>query len=191
MTNAEYPTARRDDLVVQETDDEVLVYDLRTNKASCLNSTAALVWKECDGTKNVDQITGAVSVASKTSVQRDLVRFALSELSKNRLLVRPHQDDSFSNRISRRQLVKKIGLSSAIAVPVVVSLLAPPAYAQASACNVGTICTCTISGMDAQANPGQACAPAGTGGCNSMVGGCTCMATNSGTPVSPGVCAVI
>ena len=188
MTNAEYPTARRDDLVVQETDDEILVYDLRSNKASCLNPTAALVWKQCDGKKNVDEITGAVSIAANAPVPKDLVTFALSELSTNRLLMRPHGDDSLSNGMSRRQLIRKIGLSSAIAIPVVISLLAPPAYAQASACNIGVNCTCTISGMDA-GGAGMACAPPNTGGCSTGLM-CVCLATNSGTPVSPGVCGV-
>jgi len=188
MTNAEYPTARRDDLVVQETDDEVLVYDLKTNKASCLNSTASLVWKQCDGTKNVEEITEAVSAAVEATVSEDLVKLALSELSTNRLLVRPHSEDSFPDRLSRRQLVKKIGLSSAIAVPVVISLLAPPAYAQASACNIGVTCTCTISGMDA-GGFGMACAPPNTGGCSTATM-CVCLAQNNGNPVSPGVCGI-
>ncbi len=190
MTNAEYPTARRDDLVVQETDSEVLVYDLRSNKASCLNSTAALVWNQCDGTKNVDEISKAVSASTESRISTDVVSLALSQLSKSRLLQEQHIFNAGSDRVSRREVIKKIGLSSAVALPVIVTLLAPEAQAQASACNVGATCTCTISGMDAQANPGQACAPAGTGGCSTS-GMCTCMATNSGTPVSPGVCAVI
>jgi len=190
MTNAEYPTARRDDLVVQETDSEVLVYDLKSNKASCLNSTAALVWNQCDGRKNVDEITKAVSAFTESQVSTDVINLALSQLSKSRLLEGQYSFEAGTDRVSRREVIKKIGLSSAIALPAVVTLLAPEAQAQVSACNAGAICTCTISGMDAQANPGQACAPAGTGGCSTS-GMCTCMATNSGTPVSPGVCAVI
>src|SRR5262245_671974 len=181
MTNAEYPTARRDDLVVQETDNEVLVYDLKSNKASCLNSTASLVWNHCDGRKDVGEITKAVSAFTGSKVSTDVVNLALSQLSKSRLLKDQYTFDAGPDRVSRREVIKKIGLSSAVALPVVVTLLAPEARAQASACNVGAICNCTVSGMDAQTAPGQACAPAGTGGCSTS-GMCTCMATNSGTP---------
>ena len=41
------PKSRTDNLVVQEMNDEVLVYDLDSNKAVCLNETAAIVWKSC------------------------------------------------------------------------------------------------------------------------------------------------
>jgi len=43
---AQLPLARKDQLIVKEVDDEVLVYDLKTDQAHCLNKTAALVWKE-------------------------------------------------------------------------------------------------------------------------------------------------
>jgi hypothetical protein len=143
MTNAEYPTARRDDLVVQETDDEVLVYDLRTNKASCLNSTAALVWNHCDGTRDVDEITGLVSIAAKREVSTDVIRLALSQLSRGALLERDVAIAARTDGVSRRELVKRIGLTSTIALPVVASMVAPSAV-QAQTC-VGNDGACTTS----------------------------------------------
>ena len=41
MKNPLNPIARSNGLVVQEMPDEVLVYDLDSNKAHCLNETAA------------------------------------------------------------------------------------------------------------------------------------------------------
>ena len=41
---------------LQEMPDEVLVFDLETNKAHCLNQTAAFVWKACDGVNSVAEI---------------------------------------------------------------------------------------------------------------------------------------
>ena len=145
MTNAEYPAARRDDLVVQETDDEVLVYDLRSNKASCLNSTAALVWSQCDGTRSLDEITEAVSTGAKEEVSTDLIRLALSQLSKGRLLEGNYALEDCTDRISRRELIKRIGLTSTIALPVVASMVAPSAV-QAQTC-VGNDGVCTTSGQ--------------------------------------------
>ena len=43
------PKARLDKLSIRELPDETLVHDLTTHKTHCLNPTAALVWRHCDG----------------------------------------------------------------------------------------------------------------------------------------------
>ena len=43
------PQARRSGLIIQEVDSEILIYDQETDKAHCLNPTAAKVWNYCDG----------------------------------------------------------------------------------------------------------------------------------------------
>ncbi len=53
MKSSQVPIARKEGLVIQEMPEEVLVYDLDTNKAHCLNQTAAFVWKSCDGRNSV------------------------------------------------------------------------------------------------------------------------------------------
>jgi len=58
MNNSQQrPVARKEGLVIQEMPDEVLVFDTETNKAHCLNETAAFVWKSCNGTNSVADIT--------------------------------------------------------------------------------------------------------------------------------------
>lgn len=51
------PLSRRSNLVVQEMDSELMIYDLTANKAFCLNETSALVWQFCDGSKSVNEIS--------------------------------------------------------------------------------------------------------------------------------------
>ncbi len=53
MKHSQVPIARKEGLVIQEMPEEVLVYDLDTNKAHCLNQTAAFVWKSCDGKNSI------------------------------------------------------------------------------------------------------------------------------------------
>ena len=48
-TGVHLPRIRKQKLIVDELPDEVLVYDLDRHKAHCLNSTAAMVWRRCDG----------------------------------------------------------------------------------------------------------------------------------------------
>ncbi|MDQ5844969.1 MAG: PqqD family protein, partial [Acidobacteriota bacterium] len=55
------PLARQSSLIVKELEDETLVYDQETDQAHCLNETAALVWKNCDGRNSVNEIARLLS----------------------------------------------------------------------------------------------------------------------------------
>ena len=55
-TRTQLPAARQAGLVVRELPGETLVYDLENNKAHCLNGTAALVWRRCDGQTTVAEL---------------------------------------------------------------------------------------------------------------------------------------
>ena len=132
MNNSEYPTARKNGLVVQEMPDEVLVYDLDSNKAHCLNQTAASVWKSCDGKTSVADIAEALAMTAGTEISEDLVWLAIDQLSENNLLEQQVRAD-FAGR-SRREVIKKFGLASVIAIPVIASLVAPQSALAASSC---------------------------------------------------------
>ena len=130
------PKARQNGLVVQEMPDEVLVYDLDSNKAHCLNTSAALVWRSCDGNRSAADIVREFERSGAGAVSEDFVWLAIDQLQENDLLenqVAP----KFTGQ-SRRQVLKTIGLASVIAVPVIASLVAPKsALASVS-------CTCTV-----------------------------------------------
>ncbi len=119
-----YPIARQNGLVVQEMLDEVLVYDLDTNRAHCLNLSAGFIWKACDGKNSIGDIVRHFEQDGNGKVTEDFVWLAIDQLSENGLLstaVRPR----FA-RQSRRQALKRIGLLSAVALPVIASIVAPP-----------------------------------------------------------------
>ncbi len=67
------PKARRENLVVQELNGEVLIYDLDTNKAFCLNESSALVWQACDGSKDVSEIRNSLGKQLNSSINDDFV----------------------------------------------------------------------------------------------------------------------
>ena len=73
MKNSNNPMARQNGLVVQEMPDEVLVYDLDTNKAHCLNQSAAFVWKSCDGSNSVGDIVRQFESTGGGKVTEDFV----------------------------------------------------------------------------------------------------------------------
>lgn len=153
MNNPQNPVARTTGLVIQDVPDEVLVYDMETNKAHCLNKTAAMVWKSCNGTRSVSQIAEFVGAQSGEKVADDLVWLAIDQLSSNDLLEKPVKAEF--KGISRRDVIKRIGLTSMVALPIIASLVAPPTALAVGSCacsNPATDCAPTVPGC-----PGNAC----------------------------------
>jgi hypothetical protein len=141
------PVARTESLIVKEVDDETLVYDLTTDKAHCLNDTAARVWKNCDGRKTVSEITAVLSAESNTKVKDEVVWLALDQLEKFKLLAEAPAKPGFLAGMTRRQMVARLGIA-AVALPAIVSIVSPTAVQAASctdAANRPDDCACLSS----------------------------------------------
>ncbi len=160
MKNSPYPKARSENLVIHDLADETLVYDLTVNEAHCLNNTAAFVWNNCKGDKSIKEIARSVEIKFGHPVDADFVRFAVKQLDDRKLLA--VSGLSGVPMPGRREAIKKIGLASAIAIPVVSSLVSPTsAYATASCacinpgdCPAQTGCPSTVN-----CNASGVCAP--------------------------------
>ena len=135
------PEMRKKGLVVQELSGEVLVYDRDRNKAHCLNSTAALVWNHCDGKTSVAQITRAIEREIKAPVGEDVIWLGVDQLSKTHLLQERARVPENKSGLSRREVMKRIGLAAAVALPVVTSIMAPTAAQAANCLPSGSACT--------------------------------------------------
>lgn len=139
------PLARRDNLVVQEFDKEILIYDLKTNKAFSLNETSALVWKLANGDRNVNEISQIVSQKFNLPVNEDLTWFALEQLKKENLIAKESAQSSPFIGLKRREIIKKVGLSTLMTLPLIVSLTTPTAAQSGSSSVCAAIsCDCTI-----------------------------------------------
>ncbi|MBK7705313.1 MAG: PqqD family protein [Acidobacteria bacterium] len=136
------PKSRHDELVVQEVDGELLIYDLRNDKAFCLNPTSALVWQACDGKRSVAEINAYVSEKLNAESNEDLVWLAIDQLKKEKLFDNGPEVKDYFEGMSRREVIKKVGLASAVMLPIVASLVAPMAIHAASGCLTGTPCAC-------------------------------------------------
>jgi len=148
MNNPQMPIARKEGLVIQEMPDEVLVYDMETNQAHCLNQTAASVWKSCDGVNSVTDITKKLEKEFKTTIPEDLVWLAIDQLSKDKLLEK--EVETKISGLSRREVIKRIGFASMVALPVV-AMLSFPQSALAVACPPSQ------QGLQNGCSPGQLC----------------------------------
>ena len=162
MNNPQFPLARKSGLVVQEVPEEVLVYDLDRNKAHCLNMTAAMVWKSCDGSNSVSDIARLVESQAGGAVTEDFVWLAIDQLSENALL--ETEMKSVFGTQSRREVIKKIGLASVIGLPIIASLVAPSNALAVASCNCGSPGTCATPSRagcpnTALCNASGVCAP--------------------------------
>jgi hypothetical protein len=129
-----YPRIREHALVIDDLPDEVLVYDLARHEAHCLNHSAALVWRACDGKHAPGEIARKLTAELDAEFSEDLVLLALKQLEKNHLLEQSEVLSAQVAVLSRRQMVRRLGLSAAVAAPVIISIVAPTPV-QAATCN--------------------------------------------------------
>ncbi len=152
-TDALMPSARQDQLVVEELPDETLVYDLERHKAHCLNRTSALVWQQCDGRTTVAEVAELLEEQLNIPADQAVVWMALDRLGKVHLLKErvtlPADKARFTRREVLRTLRRVAGIS--LLLPVIESIVSPLAAAQASNCVTAAVC-------EQDLNPGQ-CQP--------------------------------
>lgn len=152
------PQARTNDLVMRELPDEMLVYDLKTHKAHCLNQTAALAWKHCDGKSSVTDIASLMEKDMNTPIDEAAVWLAVDRLSKAQLLEEQVIPPAGTPGISRRKALQRIGIGSLL-IPTVLTIVAPiPAMAR----------TCTPIGQPYDAGR-DCCQPSPTTGCTELL----------------------
>lgn len=160
MKNLQIPIARREGLVMQETTDELLVYDLVSHKAHCLNQSAAFVWKACDGNNTISEITKLFENEVGTPVREELIWLAIDQLSDKNLLV--SEISANFGGSTRREVIKKLGLATVVALPIVASLTAPTSALASTSCacvNPGSCITQTNCPNQGNCNLSGICAP--------------------------------
>jgi hypothetical protein len=140
-TAVHLPKMRKEKLIIDELPDEVLVYDLDRHKAHCLNQTAAMVWRRCDGKTQPAEIARRLQSELDQPFNVEMVWLALRQLNKINLLAEPVGLPPKLAGMNRREMVRTLGLAAVVAVPLVTSIVSPTAV-QASTCTPsGVACT--------------------------------------------------
>lgn len=135
------PKIKSSDIVVQDLKDEVLIYDLKENKAFCLNETSKFIWQMCNGKNTVADIADKLTKHFKKDVSEDIVYLAITQFEKDGLLANKSEEfaDHFGG-MSRREVIRKVGFASVIALPIISSIVAPNAAAAASGTCITGVC---------------------------------------------------
>jgi hypothetical protein len=135
------PRARKNQLVIKEVAGEILIYDRESDRAHCLNATATRVWARCDGQTTVTEMARLLEDEMKGPDADEFVWFALEQLRKSHLLEEPWAMPAQVEQMSRRVMVRRLGIAAAVTVPLVTSIIAPTAVAAASCVHTGDLCT--------------------------------------------------
>ncbi len=167
----ECPKARSQGLIVEELDTELLVFDETTERAHCLNSTAALVWRYCDGNTTVAAMAARLGADAGAAVDDDIVFFALSELGDRDLLERPVRVPD-RGALSRRQVLVRLGATAGILLPMITSIVAPTsAAAQSGGGSSGTTSGSGGSSGTTSGSGGSSGTTSGSGGSSGTTSG--------------------
>ena len=121
------PKTQTENIAVQNLNDEVLIYNLTTNQAFCLNDTSAKVFNACDG------VTTFTALKEQHQLTDEIIYLALDGLQKENLIAGEYASPHAG--MSRREVIRKVGLASMIALPVIASIVAPTAAHAASGCS--------------------------------------------------------
>jgi alpha-D-ribose 1-methylphosphonate 5-triphosphate synthase subunit PhnL len=119
---------------------EVLVYDENNHKAHCLNETSALVWKSCDGRTSVPKMARLLEKKTRVAVPEETVWLAIRQLEASRLLDLPATQQGWIPQVSRRAVMRTIGVA-VVALPLITSITNPTAAAAASCVALGQPCS--------------------------------------------------
>jgi hypothetical protein len=155
------PLARPEGLLVEQVEDETVIYDLETKEAHCLKPLAAVVFAKSDGQTTVERIAGLAQQKLGRTVTEANVLEAITQLEAcglfetSPILVR--------DGLSRRDVMRRFaygGAAAAFTAPLITSIVAPVGAWAASGCPAGSACTSNSqcsSGHCCQNNPGKKC----------------------------------
>ncbi len=149
------PQRRIEGLLIRELPGELVVYDLEEHRAHCLNRAAALVFERSDGETSVRELARILRRELGAPAEEGWVELALEKLGEAGLLQDvPDEPAGSGARSSRREMLRRAGLASAAALPIVLSILAPTPAMAAATCVVGdsgcsgrgfgTACNCGV-----------------------------------------------
>lgn len=124
------PVKRLDGLETMNVVSELIVYDTQRHHIHQLNSTAATIWRLCDGRRTIEEIADEAARELGGRLDIEVVELAFAALSRAELINGPPDNKAIGQR--RPRISRRLALKGTIALPVIVSMTAPTAQAGAS-----------------------------------------------------------
>lgn len=107
------PAVKAQNIVIQKTDDDVLLYDTQTHQAYALNEAAALVYYACSEGLTMRELK------DHTNLTDEAIYLSLSQMSDAGLLSEKMDLKDKCPPTTRREIIKLTALTSAVALPLI------------------------------------------------------------------------
>lgn len=123
-----HPCARSERLLIENIDDETVIYDEESKTAHALKPLAAAVFLYADGKNSLGEIAELASYRLGTAVSEAQISEAVTELDECALLDVPELEDG----VSRRDALKRfgaVGVAAGAGTMLISSIAAPVAFA--------------------------------------------------------------
>lgn len=120
------PALRNENLVMQELETEILLYDIKTDQAYSLNEICSIVYRACGERMTIEDLK------RQTDFTDELILLTLEEMRQAKLLAEDFDRAGKYTGIRRREIIRQIALNSAVALPAIASITAPAATNAAS-----------------------------------------------------------
>ena len=124
---------KQESVSIQQVGTETLVYDEHRHKAFCLNESSSVIWLLADGECTIAEISAVASIQLKAPISEDLVRFAIEELRKDEL-IQSFPLTEAAQVLSRRAMLRRLGVSGSLLLPMIAAVLAPTAAQAYNGC---------------------------------------------------------
>lgn len=133
------PQRRTDEVLLEQIEDETIVFDVREKRVHALNPTIGKVFSLCDGSRSVSAIARELGTDLSPEDRAEVVWTALCELDKSGLLAKNLPTSAVdADLLTRRNLLRKIA-AVGITVPMVTSIVAPQSEDCDSKCPEGYV----------------------------------------------------
>jgi hypothetical protein len=133
---------RQKQLIAKWSGDELILYDEETNTAHCLNAIAAAMWMACHRESSVGEVAAGMH-AGWPNIEKEVVAASLSQMVSAGLL--EETSKQAGSVLSRRELIRQLGITAGVAIPIVLtSVLIPSPAAAASCSTLGQPCSGTM-----------------------------------------------
>ncbi len=125
-------------LIARRIDSELLLFEEETSTAHCLNGIAGEMWMACERQSSAAEITELLRTRWP-DLEKEVVWASLGRMAAADLLEETIDHENIST--GRRELIRRLGFTAAIVLPIAVtSVLIPPAAAAVSCGHPGALC---------------------------------------------------
>ncbi|MGI9364496.1 MAG: PqqD family protein [Rhizobiaceae bacterium] len=136
------PKSVAGEYVIHPVEDEILIYNLETDFAACLEVRAYTIWQLCNGTNTVEQISQKYNQANTGHKPEEDAKTMILEVLDQLKSIELIEPESLPSKIvplqrDRREFLKRAAITG---VPLVVGLPIPAAAQSASCLPRFSIC---------------------------------------------------